>query len=272
MVARVAQLVYYPVKGCAGTPVPAAEVTPAGLRNDRGFMVVAEDGGFRSQRRHPALATVRPTLTEDGTRLVLRAPGRADLDLPVAEDGPRRAVSVFRWDGKGVDQGDAAAEWFGALLGAPSRLVRVPPDHQRETTGATPGTAGFADSDALLVVGESSLDLLNERIAAAGGQPVPVDRFRPNVVVGGWDEPHTEDRIRRAEIGDVELAYSRECVRCAVPTVDQETGTRSGPEPVRTLATYRRAPEGGVTFGAKLAVLRAGRIAVGDEVRVVEWA
>ena len=82
----------------------------------------------------------------------------------------------------------------------------------------------------------SSLDGLNERILERGGEPLPMDRFRPNVVVSGWPEPHTEDRVRRAVIGDVELAYAKDCVRCSVTMVDQETGLRAGPEPIRSLA------------------------------------
>ncbi len=104
------------------------------------------------------------------------------------------------------------------------RLVRTPPDQHRATTGETAGLVGFADGNALLVISLSSLDGLNERILERGGEPVPMNRFRPNVVVSGWPEPHTEDRVRRAVIGDVELGYAKDCVRCAVPMVDQETG------------------------------------------------
>jgi uncharacterized protein YcbX len=122
------------------------------------------------------------------------------------------------------------------------------------------------------MVSLSSLDGLNSRILERGGTPVPMNRFRPNIVVSGWPEPHTEDRVRRAAIGDVELTYARDCVRCAVPMVDQETGLRDGPEPTRTLATYRRDPNGGVTFGMKAAVVGTGTLAVGDKIDVLEWA
>ncbi|WP_199429365.1 MOSC domain-containing protein [Qaidamihabitans albus] len=266
--ARVADLITYPVKGCAGTRVQAAELAPAGLEHDRTFMAVGEDGTFRSQRRHPVLAVVRPAVLDGGARLALSAPGHTDIEVAVAFDGRRRDVSVFTWAGQGVDQGDEAAAWFSAVLGAPSRLVRVPPEHRRETSGETPGSAGFADGHAVLVASWASLDLLNERIAERGGEPVPMDRFRPNLVVDGWTEPHTEDDVWRMTAGGAELGFAKVCVRCTVPTVDQETGTRSGPEPVRTLAGYRRGPDGGVTFGMKAAVLRAGTVRIGDRVRV----
>jgi hypothetical protein len=100
-----------------------------------------------------------------------------------------------------------------------------------------------------------------------------MNRFRPNIVVSGRPEPHTEDRVLRASIGVVEIGYSARAIRCAVPMVDQATGAKSGPEPTRTLASYRRQPDygGGVSFGMKAAVLTPGTISVGDEVLVHEW-
>lgn len=268
--ARIARLTYYPVKGCAGTEVPAAEVTHAGLAHDRVFQIVAPDGAFRSQRRHPVLAVVRPALR--GERLTLSAPGFEDLAVDVRSDGPRHPASTFSWRGEGVHQGDEAAEWFSDLLKITSVLVGVAPDHERVTSGEAPGTAAFADAHALLVTSESSLDALNERIAARQGEPVPMDRFRPNIVIAGWPEPHREDEVRAMAAGTAEFGYADQCVRCMVPMIDQETGAKAGPEPIRTLATYRRHPDGGVTFGMKAVVTRPGQVAAGDEVIVHSWA
>jgi uncharacterized protein len=269
----IVELIRYPIKGCAGVPVREAVLAPAGLAHDRSFMVVAPDGTFRSQRRDPRLALVRPEV--GGGRLMLRAPGAEALDDEVIEvdaSGARREVSMFGRPYRGIDQGEAAAGWLSEVLGAPSRLVRVPPEHDRVTDGLTPGTAGYADSGAVHLTSRSSLGLLNERIAERGGEPLPMSRFRPNVVVAGWPEPHTEARARHITIGEAELAFAKYAVRCAVCLVDQESGTRAGPEPIRTLAAYRRGPEGGgVTFGVKLSVLRPGKLSVGDEVLVEEW-
>lgn len=105
-------------------------------------------------------------------------------------------------------------------------------------------------------------------------EPLPMSRFRPNLVVDGegWTaEPHAEDRARRVTIGGTELGHAKLAVRCAVTLVDQETGARQGKEPLRTLASYRRAASGGVVFGAKSSVLRPGKLSVGDEVVVQEW-
>lgn len=261
----VSELVVYPVKGCGGHSVASSVVEPTGLHDDRMMMLVDDDGVFLSQRKIPEMAALRPSLVDSSLSI-------GGESFPVVVDGPRVPVVVHTWQGSGIDQGDAAAAYFSHALGKSVRLVRTPPDLHRETTGETTGLVGYADGNALLVLSLSSLDGLNERILERGGEPVPMNRFRPNVVVSGWPEPHTEDRVRRAAIGDVELAYAKDCVRCAVPMVDQETGLKDGPEPIRSLATYRRDPDGGVTFGMKAQVVRTGTISVGDKIDVLEWA
>lgn len=269
---RVVALHAYPVKGCAGTALDAAALAPAGIAHDRSFMVVDDRGVFRSQRRDPRLATIRPEVAGDGAALVLRAPGAEPLTVDVDLDGPRRPVELFGAPYRGIDQGDAVAGWLTGVLGAPSRLVRVPPEHDRVTDGETPGTCGYADSGALLLVSRASWAELDRRIAGRPAPPVPMERFRPNVVVDGWTEPHVEDRARDVRIGDAELGFAKLAVRCAVTLVDQRTGARAGPEPLRTLADYRRVTAEGVAFGAKFSVLRPGRLAVGDPVVVHRWA
>ncbi|MFH8497085.1 MOSC domain-containing protein [Streptomyces coeruleorubidus] len=269
--ARVVELSYYPVKGCAGTSAAQAPLTPAGLAHDRSFMVVSEEGVYRTQRRDPRLAVIRPAVTADGERLTLSAPGTEDLHLRVDTTGARQKVDLFGTAYQGIDQGDTAADWLSEVLRVRSRLVRVPPEHDRVTDGMTPGTSGYADSCALHVVSRSTLELLNRKLSERGASPLPMNRFRPNIVLDGWDEPHAEDRARRIRIGDTELGYAKLAIRCAVTLVEQESGARAGPEPLRTLAGYRRASEGGIAFGAKFAVLRPGGVPVGDEAVVTAW-
>ncbi|WP_200815839.1 MOSC domain-containing protein [Nocardiopsis sp. JB363] len=271
-IAHVSALVTYPVKGCAGVPLSDSEVTSAGLAHDRTFMVVDDSGTFRSQRKDPRMARIVPEIDADASRLTLRTGGTEPLELKTASDGPRLDVTVHGNPFQGVDQGDEAAAWLTGVFGSSSRLVRVPEDHRRETTGLTTGTAGFADGHAAVVGSLSSLDLLNEHILATGGEPVPMARFRPNVVVSGWPEAHTEDRVRRVRLGTAELGYAKVCIRCAVTTVDQETGRKRGPEPLRALAGYRRADDGGVAFCSKFAVTVPGTVSVGDPLEVTEWA
>ncbi|WP_340377531.1 MOSC N-terminal beta barrel domain-containing protein [Streptomyces sp. SS7] len=228
MRANVVGITYYPVKGCAGVALTEAAVTPEGLLGDRVWAVADDRGDLRRQGADPRLAVIVPEVRDDG--LTLRAP---DAE-PLTVTGP----------------GPGADAWLTRFLGRPSRLVRA--------------RAGSASR--LHVVSRASLDALNRRIAARGAAPLPMSRFRPNLVVDGWPTPHTEDDTPRLTVAGTELALTELTVRCAVTLVDQSTGRRAGPEPLRTLADYRRADGGGVVFGAYFAVRRPGRVALGDEV------
>ncbi|WP_327358141.1 MOSC domain-containing protein [Streptomyces sp. NBC_01304] len=269
--ASVVDLITYPVKGCAGVRVSQAQLTPAGLPHDRSFMVTDTGGVFRSQRRDPRLALIRPEPSPDGERLTLRAPGQEPLEVAVDLESARGDVELFGEPFRAIDQGAAVARWLSDFLGKDSRLVRVPPEHDRIADGLTPGTSGWADSSPLHMISLASLDELNRRITEAGRDPLPMSRFRPNIVVDGWSEPHREDLARHIEVGDTALAFAKLAVRCAVTLVDQDTGAKPGPEPLRTLATYRRGPDKGVIFGSKFSVLRTGKLGLGDELGVTAW-
>ncbi|MDX2394026.1 MOSC N-terminal beta barrel domain-containing protein [Streptomyces sp. DK15] len=285
--ARVMDLICYPVKGCAGTSMNDALLMPAGLAHDRSFMVISEDGIFRTQRRHPRLALIRPTISADGTHLTLESADSTDhhgtVRLDVTTSAPRRDVDLFGTSFQGIDQGDDVAAWLSDVLGTPSRLVRVPPEHDRIADGLTPGPSGYADSSAVHLLSRASLTLLNRRMADRGAPPLSMNRFRPNIVVDSGDShdhesaidwaavPHAEDRARGITIGSAELGYAKLAVRCAVTLVGPEVGARQGPEPLRTLAGYRRSASGGVVFGTKFSVITPGKLSVGDEVAVKEW-
>ncbi|MFJ4423097.1 MOSC domain-containing protein [Streptomyces bobili] len=253
---KVTELTYYPVKGCAGITLPAARLTPDGLPHDRAYVIVDEAGELRWQWGDPRLALITPHSVDDAGELTLRAPDRDDLRV----DGKAQADRITDLPGRpygAVDQGEEAAAWVTGVLGRPSRLLRV-----RKAPG---GTA--ANHSRLHVVSRASLDRLNGHLAERGAGPLPMNRFRPNLVVDGWTTPHTEDTAARLLIGDTELALTELTVRCAITMVDQETGERAGPEPLRTLADYRRA-EDGIVFGAYFTVVREGKVTVGDAVEV----
>ena len=256
----VVSLHLYPVKSCRAIDVPRATVATTGLAvagaRDREWMVVDAQGRFVTQREHPRMALIEP-LVEDGT-LRLRVPGS---EPPVLRaQGDAREVVVWRSSVRGFDGGDDAAAALSTFLGADVRLVRFDdalpracnPDH----AGESGATTLFADGYPLLVIGQASLDGLNERLATRGFPAVPMNRFRPNVVVAGL-EPHGEDRVDRLVFGDVVLRPVKPCTRCVVTTTDQASGERYA-EPLRTLATYRRDERfGGVTFGVN-AIIASG--------------
>ncbi|GAB3464971.1 MOSC N-terminal beta barrel domain-containing protein [Actinophytocola sediminis] len=253
-------MAWFPVKGCAGVTVARAEITMTGVTDDRLFAIVGPDGLTVWQGAVPRMAAIRASYT--GTTLVLGAPGTDDLTVAVRTDPAHAvAVDVEKWPGAGIDQGAEAANWLGGVLGRPARLVREPDRAAR---------AGNPDRTALLLTAESSLDSLNARIRRRGAPAVPMTRFRPNVVITGWPDPHTEDRVHRMTIGTTEIGFGERAIRCAMTMTDQATGRRRGPEPLRTLADYRREPDG-VSFGLKGTVLSPGHIAVGDPVTITAW-
>ena len=269
--ARVVELNTYPIKGCAPVALADATIGPPGLPDDRNFLVISPEGVFRSQRRDPRLALIQPMVSADQTTLTLRAPEIEPLTIDVDTESPRREVLMFDTPYRAIDQGEEVADWLSTVLRAPSRLTRVPPEHARVTDGLIPGTSAFPDSCAIHLTSQAALRALNERIAERGAPELPMDRFRANLVVDGWGLADQEDEIRRITVGSAELGYAKLAIRCAVTMVDQHAGRRTGPEPLRTLADYRRAREGGVSFGIKLMVLRPGKCSVGDELQVTAW-
>jgi uncharacterized protein YcbX len=264
---RVSQLVIYPIKSCRGIELDRAMVCTTGFEFDRRWMVVGDDGRFLSQREHHRLALVRVRLDED--RLRLEAPGLPSLEVKFeGEAGPAGRVQVWSDECPAVSAGDAAARWFSKHLGCSARLVRMASDDARPLGSSTaqPGDhVSFADGFPFLLLSMASLDGLNRRLPL----PVPVDRFRPNIVIEGC-EPHAEDGWDRVRIGEVDFRFAKPCARCVVTNVDQNTGER-GREPLRTLSTYRTV-DGQVLFGQNLVHEGRGVVGVGDLVEVLDRA
>jgi uncharacterized protein YcbX len=272
---RVASLHVYPIKGCRGLAPPVAQVTATGLSTqgaaDREWMVVDPTGRFVTQRELPQLALV--AVAADAAGLTLHVPGAAALTVPFATAGPAMDVEVWRHQGRGLDAGDAAASWLSIWLGTPVRLVRfdraTPRACNPEYVGATSAHTLFADGYPLLVLGTASLTDLNARLAARGIGALPMNRFRPNVVLEGLPA-YAEDHLDTITIGGVTLRCVKPCTRCSVTTTDQTT-TQVGMEPLRTLGEYRMDERlGGVTFGMNAVVAQgAGHdIACGANVSV----
>ena len=257
----VLRLRIHPVKGARGFDVESMDFDEMGPCMDRRWMVVRDDGRFISQRDTPALATVTATIA--GSDLVLSAPGAGNVAVPVAPEGERIRVQV--WDSVLTvpSVSSAADAWLSAVLGAPRRLVRIGDDDVRPTDPAYADghRVGFADGFPALLVSQGSVDELARR----AGRQIPVERFRPNIVVGG-KEPHEEDTWRRFAIGRMRFGGVKLCTRCKVTTLDQESGVRDRDrEPLRTLATYRHLKDK-VYFGLNVIHHGTGRISVGDPV------
>lgn len=259
----VAGLWVYPVKSAAGIAVDRVDLLDRGPRHDRRWMIVDEAGGFLTQRTVPGLARIGTAIEGEG--IDLSAPGHGATRLPLEPDG-RAGMRVEVWGDEvsAVAAPPEADRWLTELLGEPARFVHMPEASDRKAKLDPTGRGArisFADAYPLLLISEESLEGLNARLA----DPLPMDRFRPNVVVRGAD-PFAEDGWDRFCIGDVECRVASRCARCSTTTVDQATGER-GKEPLKTLATFRR--EGSqVFFGVNVVHSGTGTIAVGDPVEV----
>jgi uncharacterized protein YcbX len=254
----------YPVKSAAGIALTSARVDERGLAGDRRWMVVDENRRFLTQRTHPHLALVSVTIEADG--LVLNAPGMPALAVPIPRTDA--AVRVQVWDDvcDALTAGVTAAEWISRFLGIPCEVIHMYEKTHRmvEVEGSAPASeVSFADAFPFLLISEGSLGDLNGRLE----RPVPMNRFRPNLVVRGC-EPYAEDGWRRVRVGEIHFRVVQPCIRCTTTTVDQATGER-GKEPLATLATYRRVGTS-VLFGQNLIHAGTGELRVGDDVSVLE--
>ncbi|MGK5674970.1 MOSC domain-containing protein [Micromonospora sp. URMC 106] len=269
---RLSAIHTYPVKGGHRLDHDDARVLPWGLAGDRRWMIVDAAGVGITQREVPGLAGLR-AVARDGA-LLLRARGRPDLDVPEPAAGEPVPVRTFRGRPHPVpalSAGPAADAWLDAFLGRAARLVwlarptrHIPSGDRRYDTG---DRVNFADAYPLLLTTVASLDALNGWLADAGEEPVPMARFRPNLVVDGpvaWAEDSWAGRPLR--LGGVRLRAAGPCERCVVTTTDQETGAR-GKEPLRTLARHRNIGRK-LLFGLHLVPEETGVVRIGDELVV----
>lgn len=258
----------YPIKSCGGISLAYGEIDERGFVNDRRWLVVDEQWNFLTQREIARMALIKPQVDE--LTLQLNAPEMESFELPTDQDGQRVGVTIWKDSGVGaVDQGDAIAEWLSTFLGQNVRLVRFASDYFRQVSQQyaprETDQTGFADAYPFLVISEESLVDLNSRLEV----PLPMNRFRPNLVVRGAETAFAEDTWKVIRIGDVLFDVVKPCARCAITTTDQATAER-GKEPLRTLATFRQQ-ERGVMFGQNVVHRGKGVVRRGATVEVVEY-
>ncbi|MFF0464658.1 MOSC domain-containing protein [Streptomyces mexicanus] len=271
--AELQSLHVHPVKAFRAVGLREAVVEPWGLAGDRRWVLIDDGGKVVTQRQQPHLALAAAELLPGGG-LRLSAPGRDAITVPVPPPGATVTVQVFGDKVEAVPAGAAAHAWCSALVGAGTRLVHMDDPATRRPVDpeyALPGeTVSFADGYPLLLTSRASLDSLNALIAEgdrAEEGPVPMNRFRPNVVVAGapaW----AEDDWQRVRIGEVVFRVAKPCGRCVVTTTDQATAER-GKEPLRTLGRHRRFG-GDLVFGQNLVPESTGTLRVGDPVTVLD--
>ncbi len=258
-------LYVYPIKSCVGIPLEASEVDERGPRHDRRWMLVDETGCFMSQRRFPRMALIRVRIGPDG--LVVDAPGMPSLEIPL-QPPVRRPMLARVWDDlvESLTVGDDADRWFSGFLDVSCRLVYLPEGSVRPvdlTYGGPGDQVGLADAFPFLLISEASLAELNARLE----QPVPMDRFRPNLVVRGC-EPFAEDSWELVRIASITFRVVKPCSRCTITTVNQGTGV-TGKEPLRTLAAFRKVGSK-VLFGQNLIHDKLGTLRVDNPVEILQ--
>lgn len=263
----VSGIFFYPVKSLAGIELDRAGLDPCGIRYDRHWMLVDQEGEFLSQRQLPRMALIRTRLAAD--RLCLNARGMPDLMVPLT-GGVEANLEVRVWQDRCLARtvGFEADRWLSRFLDRECRLVYLPGDSVRrldpDYARPTDQTA-FSDGFPLLLISEASLRDLNSRLA----QPLAMKRFRPNLVVTGC-APYAEDGWRRIRVGGIEFRLVKPCARCAVTTIDPESG-RKGEEPLRTLSQYRRTGNR-ILFGQNVIHDSCGEIRLGMKVEVLVGA
>jgi len=263
-VTAISALYIYPIKSCRGIRVEQWPVVARGFATDRRWMVVDASGKFVTQREFSQLALVDTAI--EGERLLVKAPGQRALELPCAhESGELRTVEVWQDRAVGVAHALGSA-WFSEYLEAPHELVYMPESHQRKVNPSRAklgDIVGFSDGYPFLLLSEASLADLNARLET----PLPIERFRPNIVISGT-APFAEDEYARVRMGEISFRGVKRCERCVITTIDPNTGVR-GREPLRTLTKYRLVDQK-VWFGMNLIHDNFGQLRVGDPVVLPE--
>jgi uncharacterized protein len=259
------QIWIYPIKSARGIAVNETRLDVSGPLRDRRWMLVDDDGVFLSQRRLPKMALLSPRF--DGEDIVVQAPDMPPLVIASwSGEGDWISVQVWRDQLKLPHPHLRYSEWFSSFLGQSCRLVHLPPTVVRGVEppyNSRPWRVSLADGYPLLLVGQASLDLLNDRLRV----PVGMERFRPNLVIGEAIA-HEEDGWRRLRIGEVELAVVKPCARCSIVLIDPNTG-ESGVEPLQMLARYRKEQQQ-VLFAQNALVITPGVLRVGLPIQVLE--
>jgi MOSC domain-containing protein len=254
MHATIRNLFFYPMKSAQAIARDRLRIAATGFEWDRHWMAANAAGVFMSQRTQPRLARIVPEI--DADVLTLCAPNQDPLSVPLHAEGSTKRAQVWKDSITALDQGDAAARWMTEAVGVEARLLRIDPvldrHASREYAGTTPAPVSFADGFPMLVVNVASLEYLNSKMP----EPVPLERFRPSIVLEGL-EPFAEDHIAALDFGRVVLRLVKPCTRCVITSTDQRTGNPAS-NPLPVLRTFRFDRQlRGVTFGEN-AVIESG--------------
>ena len=268
---KLSEIYVYPIKSLGGIRLDAANITSRGLENDRRFMLVDENGRFLSQREYPQLAIFNTQIEGDFLLITNKKDGstlKISLQYSLNHE-ITKSLNVQIWDDEtlAIEVSDEASNWFTQALDIPTRIVYMHEESLRKTEPQYSLTGeeitSFSDGYPILIIGQSSLDDLNNRLE----NPVNINRFRPNFVFTDG-EPFEEDAWHEFTVGDVRFFGVKPCARCIMTTIDQETGEKKGKEPLLTLNRYRKVGNK-ILFGQNVLISQLGTVSVGDDVTIL---
>jgi len=259
----ISSLYIYPIKSLGGISLTNALVTDRGLKYDRRWMLVDEQNRFLTQREHPQMALFKVQIESDG--LLVTHPINGSVTIPFQQnDKIKQEIAIWDDTCTGVFASTELDTWFSEAMGIKCRLVHMPDETRREVDQryAQPGMiTSFSDAYPFLLIGQRSLDDLNSRLA----EPLPMDRFRPNIVFTGG-HPFEEDLMNHIKIAGINFYGAKLCARCVLTTINQKTAVKAK-EPLKTLASYRLKNKK-ILFGQNLVHEGTGVINVGDTLNV----
>lgn len=259
----VTSLTIYPVKSLAGISLHSAKLENRGFKYDREWMVVTEGGQFLTQRELAPMALIQTAILEHTLRLTMPLGDSVEVPLSTKAQGNAKAVTVKVWNDtcQAIDQGEEAAVSLSHYLERKVRLVRMEPSFNRivdqQFANSADNVVSFADGFPVLVISDESLAELNRRLE----YPLPMNRFRPNITIGG-SVPFAEDSWSEISIDGVTLSLVKPCGRCQITTIDQDTA-EAAKEPLKTLSYFRKE-NGQVMFGQNAIPKNNGEIRLGD--------
>ncbi|MEL6787883.1 MAG: MOSC N-terminal beta barrel domain-containing protein [Cyanobacteria bacterium J06607_15] len=277
----VSKLCVYPLKSAQGIELQEVQVQTKGFLGDREMMLVSGSGKCITQRQFPQLAKIQIRIVGRSITLRVTDNSVAPITFIATLNGDLIEVEIWRDRLLAIDQGNEIAQWFQNFLDLPEdkscRLVRQSAAHPRlldsKYFSEEDLPLSFADNSPVMLTATASLTELNGRIIEIHQQytqTIPMDRFRPNVVVETI-EPFIEDRWRLIQIGEIQFQMLKPCSRCIITTIDQNEGLKNSlKEPLNTLGTFRQLSEQGVMFGVNMIPLNEGEIKTGDRLQVLE--
>jgi uncharacterized protein len=266
---RLSEIYIYPVKSLGGIRLEKAEITDRGLQYDRRWMLIDENNRFISQREYPQLALFSVEIQNNDLVITDRKSGKTLTvsNSPIQPNTPSINVTVWDDEVEAWEVSKIANDFFTEALGMPVRLVYMHEESHRKTDAnySLKGDeiTSFSDGYPILIIGQTSLDDLNNRLE----EPITINRFRPNFVFTGGTE-FEEEEWHEFTVGGIRFFGVKPCARCVMTTIDPFTGEKKGKEPLLTLNRYRKAGNK-ILFGQNVLISQLGKISVGDEIEVI---